>query len=315
MNNKKSLAVVLVTYNRRQDLEKTVGALLDMRSEYDHLVVVDNDSADSTADYLSQLVTADPSALHVVRMPNNLGGAGGFNAGVNYALQLDVDWIWCSDDDAIPQPGALRSLLDSASNPQDAYGSVAIAKGSDNETLCWPAPVLKDGRRSGAPIAQRSDLDPQNNVKMLPFLGMMFSTQTVRKIGLPNRCYFISGDDVEYCIRIKSEGGRLWQIRDSVVIHPAIPRYIVNFLGWKFYCLEMAPWRRYYDCRNRIWNALLSGGIPWACLTTVSMIMRLGFTLIYEKQRQGQVAATFRGIWHGWVDYRNSRLSENFAAG
>lgn len=72
------LVAVVVTHNRLDHLQKTVGRLLDSpAADLDGLVVVDNASDDGTAAWLA--AQSDPR-LDVLRLAVNGGGAGGFEA-------------------------------------------------------------------------------------------------------------------------------------------------------------------------------------------------------------------------------------------
>ena len=45
----------------------------------------------------------------VVNLPCNTGGAGGFPGNGESIVGIRFDWIWVSDDDAYPEPDALKS--------------------------------------------------------------------------------------------------------------------------------------------------------------------------------------------------------------
>ncbi|MCB1701349.1 MAG: glycosyltransferase [Halioglobus sp.] len=307
MHSKQKLAIVLVTYNRAADIRITLNQLSTMQDEFDHLIVINNCSTDETGDVLESFRDKFSTPFETQTLSENRGGAGGFHAGVKLAVNLPVDWIWLSDDDAIPQPGCFSTLLKYANCQDNVYGSTAIAKSSNSEELCWPVkPLDASGKPLPGMANTSNDLAPQQEVAMLPFLGFMVSRKKALEVGPPNDHYFISGDDVEYGIRMQASGAKLIQIRDSKVIHPQIPRYLVWFFFRHIYCLRMDAWRRYFDSRNRIWNSRLRAGYPGALATTLSVMLRLLITLVYEPNRSSQIAAYFRGIRDGLFDYNRS---------
>jgi rhamnopyranosyl-N-acetylglucosaminyl-diphospho-decaprenol beta-1,3/1,4-galactofuranosyltransferase len=307
MESRKKLAVVLVTYNRAADLRITLTQLSTMQDEFDHLVVINNCSTDSTAAVLDELQANFSVGFSTQTLDQNRGGAGGFHAGVKFALNLSVDWIWLSDDDAMPQAGCLSTLLKYATTEDHVYGSTAIAKDSSSGELCWPAVLIdKAGKKVPTTAKKLSEMDDLQEVAMIPFLGFLVSRKRALEVGLPNDTYFISGDDVEYGIRMQAVGAKLYQVRDSVVRHPRIPRYLVRVLGRRMYCLRMDAWRRYFDVRNRIWNSRLRTGYAGAIATTGAMLLRLMFTLVYERNRMSQISAYVRGIRDGLFNFRKS---------
>src|SRR5699024_1065900 len=56
--------------------------------------------------------TRDFADADVVRTGHNIGGAGGFAAGVQRAVAAtDIDAVWLLDDDTVPSPTALAELV------------------------------------------------------------------------------------------------------------------------------------------------------------------------------------------------------------
>ncbi len=304
MRREKALAVIIVTFNRCDELKVTLRALSEQK--LDHLIVVDNASTDKTPKVISEATTTFGSKLRSIRLAKNTGGAGGFNVGVREATKLDVDWIWISDDDAIPQKQCLHNILDAANNPEYAYGSIAIENGSD-DTLCWPARTVSETGAAANQTFLLKMLRDIESVESLSFLGMMVSKKKALEIGPPNPNYFISGDDIEYSIRLKQSGAKLILVKSSTLKHPSIPRHMTNLFGKEIYNLTMPPWRRYYDVRNRIWNARLQGGLTKPLATTSSILIKAALTLIREPEKLKQVKEASRGLFDGWLKYGESR--------
>ena len=76
-----TLSVLIVAWNSRDELARTLPALLPELGEGDELIVVDNDSGDGTANAVRELA---PSA-RVGETGANLGFAAGCNAGAAVA--------------------------------------------------------------------------------------------------------------------------------------------------------------------------------------------------------------------------------------
>ena len=64
--------------------------------------------------------------MRLATLAQNTGGAGGFAYGLALALADGADLVWLMDDDTVPEPGALRALLDArrpgAGRPPGADG-------------------------------------------------------------------------------------------------------------------------------------------------------------------------------------------------
>ncbi len=98
-------AALIVTYNRLDKLQLCIKATCALK--FDKIIVIDNASYDGTAQWLASL---NESRLQILRMKNNLGGAGGFKYGAQYISSLNIDWIFFFDDDAYPEKNLLSNF-------------------------------------------------------------------------------------------------------------------------------------------------------------------------------------------------------------
>jgi GT2 family glycosyltransferase len=93
-----TLSVLIVAYENRGDLSKTLPALLPELGEGDELIVVENKPGDGCADLVRELA---PGA-RIVPMGRNAGFAAGIDAGTDLA---GGDLLVILNPDATPQPG------------------------------------------------------------------------------------------------------------------------------------------------------------------------------------------------------------------
>ena len=212
------LVALVVTHNRQDHLRRTLHRL--MAETVDAILVVDNASTDGTADLLR--ARADPR-LHVLRLAQNGGGAGGFAAGLRAVrARFDPDWCVLMDDDARPEPGALQAFL-SRADAAAAAGYEAIAAGVfyPDGRICdmnrpWRNPFwhLADfrqtlfGGRSGFHL---KDADYASDAPVpidgTSFVGFFLSRQGQARAGLPEGDLFIYADDVIYTLNMTRKGG------------------------------------------------------------------------------------------------------------
>lgn len=215
------LVAVVVTYNRKAQLERTLAALLaEPAQNLAAVLVVDNASDDGTGTWLDGL---EAPRLSVLRMARNLGGAGGFEAGMRHAMQvLNPDWIVVMDDDARPEPGALAAFHGADLAGWDA---AAAAVYHPDGRICqmnrptlnpfWHARVLLrtalGGGRGAFHLGAR-DYAPQAPVRAVDgasFVGLFLSRGAIERVGYPDAALFVYGDDAIYTLGLTAAGGRI----------------------------------------------------------------------------------------------------------
>lgn len=279
--------VVIVTYNRKSLLSRCLNAIQAQTFLPKKVVIVNNNSGDGTDQYLEELVRNKPNFFHVLNLPYNIGGAGGFSEGLRIAVEDGADWIWMMDDDAVPMVNALEVLFSLELNPRNIYGSVAHM----GENLSW----LMKSIDHNFIMEKLSDLHGIMSVEFIPFLGILVSSQLVSYIGYPDSKFFIAVDDVEYCMRARKYGSKIMLVGNSRIEHPISNRYKFWFIN----CLRLPPWKRYYDVRNRIFVAKKYYGFALWYKTIPGSILRLIGSLLYESNRLDQIRAFFAGMVDG----------------
>ncbi len=208
-----STLAVIVTYNRSGMLKGCLDALSRQTVACD-VLVVDNASTDNTGEVVLPYLS---DKVRYRRLESNLGGAGGFNAGMRQGLEEKYQYLWIMDDDAYPEPNSLEQLFSAAAQVKDDFGFLC-------SLVLW-----KDGKecRMNRPELHRN---PFEHIELLQygmlavdratFVSCFFKAETVRKVGLPITDFFIWGDDIEYTRRLAvREKLPCYMVGQSVVIH------------------------------------------------------------------------------------------------
>jgi len=214
-----TVGVVVVTYNRRALLEDTLRYLDQQHYPIGRIFVIDNASTDGTKEFLTKL---EMPRCETVFMEKNVGGAGGFAAGMEIAYRSGVDLVWVMDDDVQPAEDALEKLV-KALHDLKALGR------DPNFVTCNV--FNTEGEPVNAPIL---DLRIQTNGNMritallaeglLPavacsFVGPLFVRQAIARHGLPIAEMFIWGDDIEYTYRMTAEREAGYVVGDAKIVH------------------------------------------------------------------------------------------------
>lgn len=243
-----NVAAVVVTYNRHDKLITVLDRLRSQTAPPAWVVVVDNASNDGTKEYLAGLAedALGTSALEIIRLEENTGGAGGFATGMKRAYELGADLFWLMDDDCYPEPEALDKLVDGHAEAQRTMpGGVAFAcslvlyRDDEIAEMNIAAPDWKWATLWAK--GQRSAL-----VQTCSFVSALYTRETVERIGLPFREYFIWFDDAAYA-RLASVGvGPGVCILDSKVLHDTPTNLPPDFSKID----ESNVWKFAYGARN-----------------------------------------------------------------
>ena len=202
---------IVVTYNRKDMLLGCVEHLLQLNEIHADILVVDNASTDGTKEALVPFI-ADNKVIYV-NTGKNLGGAGGFQFGMNEAMKLNYKYLWLMDDDTYPSPDSLKELFAADRSLNGEYGFLSsIAK--------W-----KDGNLCNMNIQKTSIKEKIEDysgittpVIMATFVSFFVKADIVKEFGLPIKEFFIWSDDLEYSRRI-SRKYPCYTANQSLVLH------------------------------------------------------------------------------------------------
>lgn len=272
--NREKIAAVVVTYNRKQLLDACLKSLLEQSFPLSAIYIIDNRSTDGTYDALLRAGRIAPVAagggagesvqtvrpatpperrveIHYVQMPENTGGAGGFHEGIKRTVDAGFDWLWLMDDDLLPAPDALEVLvtqkerLAQGSDRPFLLNSLVLSQNHrDDDTLAFP---LQELSAKGSPkprVCHWRVSDVRDQVRdglyrwACPFNGTFISARAVENIGLPNKDFYIWGDEKDFLWRA-ARVLDIYTVLDSKVYHPRPSRHAFD-------------WKQYYNIRNMI---------------------------------------------------------------
>lgn len=209
------VAAVVVTYNRVTLLKQCISALFQQTVDCD-VLLVDNASTDGTAEWVKE---NEMPRLHYRSTGANIGGAGGFNFGMRWAVEAGYEYVWIMDDDCLPNPDALQKLLeaDGVLGGPENYGFLSSAVLWTDGTGCRMNRQKMDRR-----CRESEGLRQQGIVRVVQatFVSLLFPAKVIRRVGLPIKDFFIWGDDVEYTRRLSLRAKiPCYMVRGSRVIH------------------------------------------------------------------------------------------------
>jgi GT2 family glycosyltransferase len=267
--NRKVTAVV-VTFNRLESLKKVLSALQLQTSPLSEIIVVDNRSTDSTADYLKQLENQGTQntkyPFQNIYHDKNEGGAGGFFLGMQKAYDRDADLIWVMDDDCIPTPTALEKLVSAFEVLETKDGKApgfvcSNVRWKDGGICEMNVPTARwDWTRHYAPEA------PYCLAESCSFVSALINARYLPEIGYPVREFFIWFDDIEFTMRLAQKHASYVAL-DSHVLHELADNRGVSFSLLS----ESNLWKYRYGARN---EAAVLAAKPLGFLRVLNLLSR-----------------------------------------
>ncbi len=209
-----SLSVLIVAWNSREDLGRTIPALLPELSEGDELIVVDNDSGDGAA----AAVLALAPAARIVTMGRNVGFAAACNAG---AEEAGGDLLVILNPDAAPLPGFGAAIRRPWLEGRGwAAWQALVAEGEGRRINSAGNPLHFTGivwaGSHGRPIAEAP---PAGEVISLSGACLAIPLLTWQEVGGFAERFFLYHEDVDLSLRLRLRGDTLGIEPTAVVDH------------------------------------------------------------------------------------------------
>ncbi|WP_417852158.1 glycosyltransferase family 2 protein [Bifidobacterium moraviense] len=258
-NSIEKLAIVIVTYKRQRLLATLFDSIRQLTRAPWRIVVVDNEHSDETRGMVEQLAAdvrglwgstdpdAEGNAERVVYAPqaDNLGGSGGFSAGVRRAYELGAEWFWVMDDDVAVEPDGIEKLAPWTLRHDVVQGS---RYDYDGGPFYWQYHFIVPLGIPN-PIAPAAFGPARHRVmNTMCFEGGLFRRSVVERIGFPDPRFFIYWDDTIY-------GYLASKVTEPIVVEDVVLRRTREIDNWNIAGLRQlnstSDMNRYHIMRNR----------------------------------------------------------------
>lgn len=107
--------VIIPTYNERENIEKIIDAVMDLQLNF-HVLVIDDDSPDGTADIIKSLMPRYSGQLFLEQRTGKLGLGTAYIHGFKWAIDKRYNFIFEMDADFSHNPDDLPRLLSACEN-------------------------------------------------------------------------------------------------------------------------------------------------------------------------------------------------------
>jgi GT2 family glycosyltransferase len=180
------------------------------------------------------------------------------------------------------------------------YGSVPV----DPETrsrLCWPTSIWRDGARVTARDRAALGDGPLVEAMEMGFMGLFLPRAVLDTVGYPDPSLFTKADDVEYYLRMRRAGVRMFYVTGSVLTHPAA-QYATPWPFGRFWTFPVLPqpWQEYYLARNSMYLWLeYDGRLRGVLLHLPALLLRVLYALVWRDRKWERCSRQLHGVLDG----------------
>lgn len=286
------VAAVVVTYNRIELLKECIKALQQQTYPCD-ILIVDNASTDGTEEYINK-IEKDYDNLHYRNTGANIGGAGGFNFGMRWAVEAGYEYVWVMDDDCLPYADALEKLIETDETLKGNYGWLASAVlWKDGHECKMNRVKLKKSFYEYLEYMQHGIVQAEQAT----FVSLFLKAETIKQVGLPIKEFFIWGDDIEYTMRIK----RFYRFKCYYVPKSIVRHMVKNNVGSNIALDSIERIDRYrYAFRNEffLYKKIGTRGLLYYFFKCIYNVFRI--IILSKNNKNRRLKVLIRGIILGY---------------
>ncbi len=234
------VSVIIVNWNGKSLLEDCLGSLAAQTAKEIEIILVDNGSKDGSVEYVRERYPG----VKLISLPENLGFAGGNNAGIRVARG---EYIALLNNDTKADPAWLENLLSSVESSPPSTGMWA------SKILSYDNPEIFDnvglllypdglGRGKGRLEKDHGQYDHPSEAFFPSGCAGLYRREVLTKIGLFDEEFFAYADDVDIGLRARLAGWGCQYVPSAKVYH----KYSASSAAY-------SPIKAFLVERNRIW--------------------------------------------------------------
>ncbi len=262
------VSVVIVNWNGRHLLAECLDSLVGQRNIRDvEVILVDNGSQDGSAEF----VQGHYQNVKVISLPENIGFAGGNNAGIRIAAGK---YIALLNNDTKADSLWLSGLVASAEAGPQTVGMWA------GKILSYDRPGIIDnvglllypdglGRGKGRLEKDEGQYDAPGESLFPSGCAALYRKAMLDEIGLFDEAFFAYADDVDVGLRARLAGWECRYVPTAKVFH----KYSSSSSAY-------SPLKAFLVERNRIWVLLKYYPLELILLSPVFTLLRLSAYMV-----------------------------------
>jgi rhamnosyltransferase len=285
---------VVVTF--RCELDRLAVQFERLLSQVERIVWVDNGSGVDLQPWLDQW-PAD--RVHPVWLAQNHGIGYGQNSGIEWALEHGATHVLLMDHDSLPGEDMVGTLMEALQARPDAAAVGPHYADPRRQAHRTPFFRVEGWSMRWLECHDRSQVWEVDHVIAS---GCLMPAAALRQVGLLQEDYFIDWVDVEWCLRARDRGFKIYGVCGADLEH-RLGDQVAWVLGREVPL--HAPWRHYYQSRNVV-LMLRSTRVdfPNKVHHAVQQLKRLVVFSVFVPGRGKYFKMWMKGLLHGVLGRR-----------
>jgi GT2 family glycosyltransferase len=230
------LSIIIVNFETFEMTKQTINSVLNQKHPFNYDVyVVDNASQDGSFKELKKTFIKESEDGKIIFIQNSENG--GFAQANNLALkQTNSDYLLLLNSDTVVVGGCLEKSMEYIQNHPDTgvLGCKVMLPDGTLDKACrrsFPEFSVSFYRMTGLsklfPKSERfgrynlTYLDENETYEVDCVMGafMLLKSSTVDEVGLLDEKFFMYGEDIDWCYRIKNAGWKIIYYSEAEIIH------------------------------------------------------------------------------------------------
>lgn len=276
-----SVSAIIVTYNPEEELLRRQNTSL--ASQVDSIVYVDNGS--ENVEMVKEIAGEQP----LIENKKNLGLAVAQNQGIEFARQQNADFVLLFDQDSVPPAGFVDVLMRCYSEQRKINKVALVGPAIRN--------LIRDSHENDKGVVfkgisiRKVVVGEATEVSYCIASGSLISMTAIEEVGGLCEEMFIDGLDVEWCLRARNKGYKIYQTKNTYLDHSLGD-------GTKRRIMSHSPNREYFIMRNSILMARKSN-IPMGYRIRKAFISLGRLAQSLSSAKTDYIKADFKGIIDG----------------
>jgi GT2 family glycosyltransferase len=212
--------IVVINYNGYNDTIECLESVKKLNYSSYEVLIVDNGSTDGS----NRILKSAFPEITLIETGRNLGFAGGSNAGIRHALAERAECIILLNNDTVVDPEFARELVEVSKRNKkggifcskvyffDKRDVISYAGGNFNPWLGW-------GRHRGGGMRDEGQFDKVEETARPCGCSLMVTKEFCEKVGLLDEDFFCYCEDIDWGMRAKREGFKVFYVPGSKVWH------------------------------------------------------------------------------------------------